>query len=345
VALDEVVLDRGAGEVGAGPGGAPPGGGGWGGRVLRGLMEAVLGHPVVVVIFVIVGVLLAVGIAGGLKGSTSDKTSAQASSAVTSVAGPAGASAGSGSAAAAPAASHASSAGPGAVPALPDRVIKTGSLNLQVRVNTLIPSINTMTDESAGLGGFVASSSTNTGTPGVAPTGDITLRVPAQNFSALLTDVEKLGRATAVVSTGQDVTGQYVDLQARIQSLEDARTQFQQILTRATTIGDILTVEQQITSQQTQIEQLQGQLKVLDDQSSYSTLTVHVVEAVPAGAPHPAKPAGGLSRAWTHARHSFARGFDSIVAFSGGFALFLVVVAVLAGLARLVWVVVRRRPA
>jgi hypothetical protein len=224
-------------------------------------------------------------------------------------------------------------------------VIKTGSLNLLVPAGRLLVATSSMTDEAAGLGGFVASSSTNTATPGSPPSGDITLRVPASSFGAMLTDIERLGRATSVTTSGQDVTGQYVDLQARIQSLDDARSQFQQILTRAQSIGDILAVEQQISGLQTQIDQLQGQLKVLDDQSSYGTLSVHVVETVPAATTHPAKPAGGLSKAWLHAQHSFARGFDSIVAFSGGLLLFLVVVGVLAGLARLIWVVVRRRPA
>ena len=189
----------------------------------------------------------------------------------------------------------------------------------------------------------MANSTTNTSTTGAPASGDITLRVPVQSFNSLLADVEHLGRATSVSTSGQDVTGQYVDLQARIQSLQDARSQFQQILTKAQSIGDILAVEQQISTLQTQIEQLQGQLKVLDDQSSYSTLTTHIVEAVPArGSP---RPASGVSQAWAHARHSFTHGLESIVAFSGGLVLFLLVVGLLALAARIVWTIFRRRPA
>jgi hypothetical protein len=227
------------------------------------------------------------------------------------------------------------------VPALPSRVIKTGSLNLQIPAGQLLAVINLMSGESTGLGGFVASSTTNMSTPGAAASGDITLRVPVQSFSALLTDVERLGKASSVTTSGQDVTSQYVDLQARIQSLQDGRSQFQQILAKAQSIGDILAVEQQISTLQTQIEELQGQLKVLDDQSNFSTLSVHIAETTaPGRAP---RPTSALTRSWLHARHSFTQGLDSIVAFSGGFALFLVVLGFLAVVARFAWVLLRRR--
>jgi hypothetical protein len=321
------------------------------GRSTRAVLASIRRRPVLMTVLAVVAILGVVGIAGGLGGgSGSTRAASSAGPSLTQRESPSGAGGASSSAAGgepAPAAvpqagtSGGTSGGTSALPALPSRVIKTGSLDLQIRAGQLLTVINLMSGESTGLGGFVASSTTNMSTPGTAASGDITLRVPVQSFSALLTDVERLGRASSVTTSGQDVTSQYVDLQARIQSLQDGRSQFQQILTKAQSIGDILAVEQQISTLQTQIEELQGQLKVLDDQSSFSTLSVHVVEVTAPG--RTPRPTSGLTRSWLHARRSFSRGLDSIVAFSGGFALFLVVVGFLAVVARFAWVLVRRR--
>ena len=231
--------------------------------------------------------------------------------------------------------------GPSAtVPGLTTEVVKTGSIDLVVKAGQLGGTIDQLTTMAAGLGGFVASSQTTEG--GTSPTGDLTLRVPAAHFEQLLTQVRALGRPVSVTAAGQDVTAQYVDLQARIDALEATRQQFLQILAKAQQIGDILAVEQQINDLQVQIEQLQGQLRVLDDQATYSTLSVHLTEqgaASPVPTPHP----GGLSAAWAHARHSFATGLEAVVSWAGGFAVFLVCLATLGLLARLTWSVVRRR--
>jgi hypothetical protein len=202
-----------------------------------------------------------------------------------------------------------------------------------------------LTDLAAAEGGFVADSSTNAAAPssGTGASGTITIRVPVARFSNLLDGVRASGTVLSVTTSGQDVTSQYVDLQARIQSLEDSRSQFEIILGRAYSIGDILSVEDQISDLQTQIEQLQGQLQVLDDQTSYSTLTVQVTEATkPAVFVPPPKAPSGLSKAWARARHSFSRGIEGAIAASGGIAVFLIFAAVVGVAGRITWLRLRR---
>jgi hypothetical protein len=233
---------------------------------------------------------------------------------------------------------------PNEVPALPTKVIKTASVSLQVAVKGLSAAMTRLGNIAGGQGGFIQSSGTTSAATGQPANGTATIRVPVANFSAALNQVEALGIATSVTTSGQDVTAQYVDLQARLQSAEDARTRFQQILTQASSIPDILSVEQQISDLETQIEQLQGQLNVMDDQTSFSTITVTVSEASPKPTPAVApSPPNGISKAWSHARHSFAHGLESVVAASGGFAVFIIFLLVAIGLARLAWVQGRRR--
>jgi hypothetical protein len=78
--------------------------------------------------------------------------------------------------------------------------------------------------------------------------------------------------------SAQDVTGEYVDLGARIKALQETRATYVRILAKATSIDDTLAVQQQITSVQTQIDQLQGQQQVLADRSDLATLIVVIAE-------------------------------------------------------------------
>jgi len=229
---------------------------------------------------------------------------------------------------------------PDQVPSLPSKVIETGSMSLQVGHGQVQSVVGRLTDLAGAEGGFVSSSSTNAGSP---PSGDVAIRVPVARFANLLDAVRQLGTVESVNTSGQDVTSQYVDLQARIQSLQDSRSQFETILTKAYTIGDILSVENQIADLQTQIEQLQGQLQVLDDQTSYSTLTVQVAEAPkPAVVVPPVKSPSGVSKAWAHARHSFTHGIEAVIGASGGIAVFLIFAALSALVGRVGWLRWRR---
>ena len=244
---------------------------------------------------------------------------------------------------------------PDEVPILPTRVIKTGSVGLSVRPGRVEIAMSDVTSEADGLGGFVSNSTMSNSTvpnPGPAPvagsvsspTGSVTVRVPVASFQTLVSYVENLGTVSSVTTSGQDVTASYVDLQARITALQDARTQFEQILARATAIGDILSVESQISDTETQVEQLQGQLQVLDDQTTDSTLTVSVVQqATSAPVGHgPSRPSG-LQKAWDHARHSFVHGIEAVIGALGGIAVFILFAGLALVAGRFGWRAVRRR--
>lgn len=306
--------------------------------------------------------VVAVAVAGGSGGSSKGSSSGSSASAsapafgaahgAPAVAGgQASASTGAGAARAAGSSGAQGSGGlPDVVPKMPTRVVKTGTVDLQVPFGQAGDTISRISSQAGTLQGFVSTSSIQNMPapgPGMSPppaSGSVTVRVPVSSFEGMVSFVQKLGTPTSVSTSGQDVTNSYVDLQARIGTLQAARTQFEQILARATTIGDILSVENQINDLQTQVEQLQGQLNVLDDQTSYSTLTVNVSEqAKPGVVPHPAKPAGGLAGAWDHARGSFVHGVEAVIAASGGVAVFLLFTGLVLGAGWYGWRRVGRR--
>jgi hypothetical protein len=228
-------------------------------------------------------------------------------------------------------------------PALPSgavgqstKIEQTGSLNLTVSRGNVATTMARLTALAATYQGFVASSQTQSGTGGGAPYGTITLQVPVNDFSVALQQAERYGKASDVSTKATDVTGQYVDLQARLTALEDSRQQYLAILAKATSIGDILSVQEQLDTIQSQIEQLQGQLQVLTSQTSYSTLTVTVGATTPPPKPSPL-PESGLVQAWHSSVGGFVAGVEGVVRLAGPFLFALLCLAIAAVGGRVLW--------
>ncbi|MDT7548756.1 MAG: hypothetical protein QOE84_1150, partial [Actinomycetota bacterium] len=104
-----------------------------------------------------------------------------------------------------------------------------------------------------------------------------------------------------------------------------------------------LTVQQRVDNVSGQIDQIEGQKKLLASQSDLSTLTVSVRESGDPVGKATNKPRSGISQAFTDARDGFVNGVEAIIRHSGGFLLFLICAAVVLLLGRLSWRVARRR--
>ena len=215
---------------------------------------------------------------------------------------------------------------------------------LSVGKGRLDPVMTRLMNLAVGLGGFVADTQTQSGTGAVATPsyGSITLQVPEVSFSAVVAQAQTFGGVTSLTTKGTDVTGQYVDLQARIDALQASRTQYLTIMTKATSISDILAVQSQLDTLQSQIEQLQGQLQVLDSQTTYGTLVVSVSEPGHRSTPPPA-PRSGIGAAWHGAVSGFTAAFDGLVRGLGPALFVILCLAALAFVGRLGWRSVRRR--
>jgi len=158
----------------------------------------------------------------------------------------------------------------------------------------------------------------------------------------VLTQVRSIGTVTSMSSTSTDVTGQYVDLQARIDALQASRLQYLTILSKATSIGDILSVQNQLDTIQSQIEQLQGQLNLLDSQTTYATLTVSLSQSGHRPPPPVAAPSG-LGRAWHQSVSGFTSGVEWLVRIAGRTIFVLLCLAALAVAGRWAWRAWRRQ--
>jgi uncharacterized protein DUF4349 len=151
------------------------------------------------------------------------------------------------------------------------KIVRTGSLSLQV--DELASAVRSARDAIRGIGGYVAGSrQTNDGDRSVA---EVTYRIPSDRWDEGLDALRKVAKKVVGEETSSvEVTGQLVDLEARIANLRASEKAFQAIAAQATKISDILEVQNQLTNVRGQIEQLDAQRSHLSDRADYGTLNV-----------------------------------------------------------------------
>jgi hypothetical protein len=183
-------------------------------------------------------------------------------------------------------------------------LIRTGDLSLLVARGTLLSTVDRVTSMTTAAGGYVLSSAmgsdygapvplaessgdlapvdelaaTSIAPDGSAPYATLTVRVPERVFDATLKRFAQLGKVENVSTSSEDVTGQFVDLQARLRHLRAVEARLVSFLDKADTIAQTLAVQDRIDKVQLEIEQLSAQMKSLREQTTYGTLSVFLHE-------------------------------------------------------------------
>jgi hypothetical protein len=104
---------------------------------------------------------------------------------------------------------------------------------------------------------------------------NVVVRVPAQRFQATIDEIRALdGRILHDKSSGQDVTEEYIDLEARIRTKRALEAQFLEIMKQARSISDAMEVQSQLAGVRTEIERLEGRRRFLENQSALSTINI-----------------------------------------------------------------------
>lgn len=131
------------------------------------------------------------------------------------------------------------------------------------------------------LGGFVVTSESkqrDTGDPASTELQvSLVVRVPEQQFGSALDQIRATGsRVVQEKVTGQDVTEEFIDLEARIKTQKALELQFLEIMKQANKVADALEVQRQIADVRTEIEKLEGRKRFLQNRASLSTIAVNL---------------------------------------------------------------------
>jgi hypothetical protein len=108
--------------------------------------------------------------------------------------------------------------------------------------------------------------------------GTVAVRIPSSSFTEALSDASKLGTLKSESLSTQDVTEEYVDLEARIRNSEANVEHLFALLDMAKTIDEIVHVRSIITSAQEELETLKGRMRYLQEHTSFSTISVTIYE-------------------------------------------------------------------
>ncbi len=105
------------------------------------------------------------------------------------------------------------------------------------------------------------------------------LRIPSAQLDSALAALKALGRVEAEAQNGEEVTQQYVDLNARLSNARKTQQRLIEIQRdRTGKLSDVLSVELQISRVQGDIEQMEAQLKTMKNQVSFASLDLTISE-------------------------------------------------------------------
>jgi Domain of unknown function (DUF4349) len=167
--------------------------------------------------------------------------------------------------------------------------------------------------------------------------------VPPEHFDAVLHMLPTIGKILSNQVSTQDVTGQVVDLDARLAAARTSADRLRGLLAQSANVNDLLSVEQALSQRESEVESLTAQDNAIKGQVAHATITLDIA---PEPAPVPKPPAPH------HGHPSFGAGLGTgVSAFVGGgeavlaaFGFLLPFLALAALVGGFVLVLRRRRP-
>lgn len=162
------------------------------------------------------------------------------------------------------------------------KLARNATLSLQVddvgKATARVRAIN------AAAAGFILSESIGTtGTEtddktGINPTtyAALVISVPSDKLDATLDELERIGKVLDRRSQTENVTGEYVDVQARVVTMTKAVARIQELIDKATDIDQLVKLERELSSRQAELEAIEARLQELDRRTSRSPIAINL---------------------------------------------------------------------
>jgi hypothetical protein len=190
------------------------------------------------------------------------------------------------------------------LPGFGPRIIQTASLRLSVRRGSFDQAVEEARTVATSVGGFVVQSSESRDPGQKLTTGTLVLRVPQTAYADAMRRLGHIGKVAGRQESGQDVSAEFVDLEARKRHLEAVETQLLKLLNRADDVAAALAVQAKLDDVQLRLEEARGRLRYLDDQTAYATISLALRERPSVGGSKGDD--GGVLDAWADGARGFA---------------------------------------
>jgi hypothetical protein len=190
------------------------------------------------------------------------------------------------------------------LPTIGQAVVKDAEITVEVRRGTFAQAFDEASRVAKTYGGYVESSSM---AGAEARSGSLVVRVPSGAFDEAMSDFRALGAVTAESVSGQVVTQEFIDLEARLRTWEAQEAVLLGLMRDATSVEATLRIQRELQDVQFRIEQIKGELRVLEDRTALATIRLSMVES---GAPvatqnRPSDTRPSLAEAWEKAVDGF----------------------------------------
>jgi len=153
-----------------------------------------------------------------------------------------------------------------------DRMI-VRTANMQLVVDDVRNTIDKITELAQNLKGYVVNSSS--WKEGERIVGQITIRVPSSDFNHAMSVLRSMAvEVNSETTSSQDVTEEYIDLEATLRNLEATETQLLKLMEKAEKVEDILNVQRELSRVQQDIERTKGRMQYLERTSEMSLIQV-----------------------------------------------------------------------
>lgn len=158
------------------------------------------------------------------------------------------------------------------------RMIKTA--NIKLKVKNLKASAKNIENMTAKFSGFVAGMNQTDSNHTID--NRLTVKIPVEQLSEFMAAIEAESIRTDYTKIHtKDVTEEYIDLTSRLATKKEVRDRYIEILrNKAETVTDVLEAEQKIQTIQEDIESMEGKLKYLNNNTTFSTVTIHLYQKV-----------------------------------------------------------------
>jgi hypothetical protein len=144
----------------------------------------------------------------------------------------------------------------------------------------------------------------------------VTVRVPADKYSAFVEESAKLGKVLFQTENADDVTQQHIDLKARLVNLQAEEARLREFFKAAKTVSDMLAIEQELARVRGDIESMSAQVSYLERSAAMATVTIELAEPKPL-----VRPVGtdwGFLQAITDSIRAFVGVLNGIIVLTGG---------------------------
>ena len=151
------------------------------------------------------------------------------------------------------------------------KLIKTGDISFET--DNLLETRNYIEQAVKKYNGYISADNEYKSSQNI--TSNLTVRIPSESFDSFLNEISlKVERFDNKNISVNDITEQFLDVQARLKVKKDLEQRYSEILKKANSVNEILEVERELTNVRSEIESMEGRLKYLENQVSFSTLTI-----------------------------------------------------------------------